>query len=168
MAALVGRAARRRAAEARAVSAVPPDTVRLRLASDPRYLPLVRSLVDQAAVLAGIGGDDRYRVLLAVTEAVSNVIRHVYKDRHDQPLELEVRATPGALTLDLVDFGRFVDPTRICSRPLDELRPGGLGVHLIRSTMDVVEYKQNPHGGTTLTLVKHASSEASSGQKDPA
>ena len=61
-------------------------------------------------------------------------------------------------------------------RPLDHaiireemgLRPGGLGVHLIRSTMDVVEYKQNPHGGTTLTLVKHASSEASSGQKDPA
>jgi anti-sigma regulatory factor (Ser/Thr protein kinase) len=145
-----------------------PDAVRIRLQSDPRYLPMVRALVDQAAVLAGIGGDDRYRVLLAVTEAVSNVIRHVYKDRHDQPIEIGLRATPGALTLELEDYGRFVDPTRICSRPLDEVRPGGLGVHLIRSTMDVVEYKQNPHGGTTLTLVKHASSEASSGQKDPA
>jgi hypothetical protein len=34
--------------------------------------------------------------------------------------------------------------------------------------MDVVEYKQNPHGGTTLTLVKNASADDSSGQKDPA
>jgi anti-sigma regulatory factor (Ser/Thr protein kinase) len=150
------------------VSAAPSDTVGIRLTSDPRYLPLVRAVVDQAAVLVGIGGDDRFRVLLAVTEAVSNVIRHVYKDRHDQPIELGVRAAPGTLTIEVVDHGRFVDPARIASRPLDDLRPGGLGVHLIRSTMDVVEYKQNPHGGTTLTLVKHASSEASSGQKDPA
>ena len=60
-------------------------------------------------------------------------------------------------------MGNGADPSRICSRPLDEVRPGGLGVHLIRSTMDVVEYKQNGHGGTTLTLVKHVSAD-----KEPA
>ena len=43
--------------------------------------------------------------------------------------------------------------------PLDEVRPGGLGVHLIKSTMDQVEYRENAHGGTTLTLVKHTSAQ---------
>jgi anti-sigma regulatory factor (Ser/Thr protein kinase) len=139
------------------------DSVGVRLPSDAKYLPLLRAVVDQGATLAGITSLDRDRVLLALTEAVTNVIRHVYKDRPDQPIELAVRASPGSLRLELTDFGCFVDPSRICSRPLDEVRPGGLGVHLIRSTMDVVEYKQNGHGGTTLTLVKHVSAD-----KEPA
>lgn len=135
-----------------------PHRVELRLTSDPKFLPLVRGVVNEAATLSGLAAADRDTLLLAVTEAVSNVIRHAYRDRHDQPIELEVLAQPGSLKIDLVDHGRFVDPSRITSRPLDELRAGGLGVHLIRSTMDVVEYNQNRHGGTTLTLVKHASS----------
>jgi anti-sigma regulatory factor (Ser/Thr protein kinase) len=138
------------------VSAPVPDQVTLRLRSDPRYLPLLRGVVDQAAALAGLAAVERDTLLLAVTEAVSNVIRHAYRDRHDQPIEVHVAATPGTLRLDMVDYARFVDPSRIVSRPLDEIRPGGLGVHLIRSTMDLVEYNQNPHGGTTLTLVKRA------------
>jgi anti-sigma regulatory factor (Ser/Thr protein kinase) len=132
------------------------DSVHLALLSDPKYLPLIRGVVEQAALLAGFAPSDRDTVLLAVTEAVSNVIRHAYRDRHDQPMELEVTASSGTLQIDLSDRGRFIDPSRIASRPLDDVRPGGLGVHLIRSTMDAVEYKQNAHGGTTLTLVKRA------------
>ncbi len=134
----------------------PEGRISVRVPSDPCYLPLLRGVVSEAATLAGFGELDRDRLILALTEAVSNVIRHAYKGRKDQPIELEVRATRGELRLELSDYGRFVDPARIVSRPLDEVRPGGLGVHLIRSTMDVVEYNQNSHGGTTLTLVKHA------------
>lgn len=135
----------------------------LRVPSDPRFLPLLRAAVTEAAGLAGFGQDDRDRLALAVTEAASNVIRHVYKGRLDQPIELRLTPRPGELRLEMTDYGRFIDPSRIASRPLDEIRPGGLGVHLIRSTMDVVEYNQNRHGGTTLTLVKRATA-----AKDPA
>ena len=58
------------------------------------------------------------------------------------------------LHLELDDRGTFVDPSRIASRPLDQVRPGGLGVHLMKSTMDVVEYRKNAYGGTTLVLEK--------------
>jgi anti-sigma regulatory factor (Ser/Thr protein kinase) len=135
-----------------------PARIELRLTSDPKFLPLIRGVVEEAARLSGLPPADGDTLLLAVTEAVANVIRHAYRDRHDQPIEIELLAQPGSLRIELVDHGRFVDPSRIASRPLDEVRPGGLGVHLIRSTMDVVEYNQNRHGGTTLTLVKHASS----------
>lgn len=139
------------------MSAPVPDRVGLTLRSDPRYMPLMRATVGEAALVAGLKGEERDQILLAVTEAFANVIRHAYRERHDQPVELWISASPGSLKLELVDQARFVDPARIASRPLDEVRPGGLGVHLIRSTMDVVEYKQNAHGGTTLTLVKRTS-----------
>ena len=145
-----------------------PDRVSLRVRSDPKYLPLVRALMDQAAAVAGFGPGDRDRILLAVTEALSNVIRHVYRDRTDRPVDLDLALTPGELRLEMTDYGRFVDPARISSRPLDQVRPGGLGVHLIRSTMDVVEYNQNRHGGTTLTLVKRVAAGGSAEGKEHA
>jgi anti-sigma regulatory factor (Ser/Thr protein kinase) len=79
----------------------------------------------------------------------------VYKGRTDQRIDLALRSLPRQFHLEITDYGSFVDPSLISSRPLDEVRPGGLGVHLMRSTMDLVDYKQNRHGGTTLTLVKH-------------
>jgi anti-sigma regulatory factor (Ser/Thr protein kinase) len=133
-----------------------PDPVRLTLPSDPRYLPLVRAIVQEGAELAGFGEDLTHRILLAVTEAVTNVIRHVYGGATGKRIDLELSVAPEEFRLDIVDYGRFVDPGKIESRPLGEVRPGGLGVHLIKSTMDRVAYRENAHGGTTLTLVKNA------------
>lgn len=136
------------------------DHIRVSLLSDPRFLPLVRALAQQGAELAGFSEAERDTLLLAISEAVSNVIRHAYRDRHDQPIDIDLAVRPGWVQVDVVDRGRFVDPRLIQSRPLDEIRPGGLGVHLMRSTMDVVEYTKNAFGGTTLTLVKRAAPSA--------
>lgn len=138
------------------MSEAAPDRIHVSLCSDPRYLPLVRALAQQGAELAGFGDEARDTLLLAVSEAVSNVIRHAYRDRHDQPVDIDLRARPGWVQVEVVDRGRFVDPSQIQSRALDEIRPGGLGVHLMRATMDSVEYRKNDFGGTTLTLVKRA------------
>ena len=80
---------------------------------------------------------------LAVVEGFSNVIRHGYGGRTDQRIEIRLRVPPGTFRIELDDWATFVDPSRIASRPLDEVRPGGLGVHLMRSTMDVVDYLKN-------------------------
>jgi anti-sigma regulatory factor (Ser/Thr protein kinase) len=135
------------------------DYVRCSIPSHPKYLPLVRSMVSEGAALAGFDRDLTARLLLAVTEAVTNVIRHAYGNRYDRRMDLEVRAEPHTLRLDLTDYGTYVDPKHIASRPLGEVRPGGLGVHLIRTTMDTVDYCRNAHGGTTLRMVKHAPAE---------
>jgi anti-sigma regulatory factor (Ser/Thr protein kinase) len=112
--------------------------------------------VQEGAHLAGFDEELTHRILLATTEAVANVIRHVYGNETTERIDLDLKATPDRLQLDITDYGRFVDPKTIASRPLGDVRPGGLGVHLIKSTMDVVEYRKNAHGGTTLTLAKVA------------
>lgn len=132
------------------------DPVRLTLPSHPKYLPLVRAIVQAGAELTGFDEELTHRLLLAVTEAVTNVIRHVYGGATGERIDLQLSARDDRFQLDIVDYGRFVDPQKIESRPLGDVRPGGLGVHLIKSTMDHVAYCENAHGGTTLTLVKHA------------
>jgi sigma-B regulation protein RsbU (phosphoserine phosphatase) len=54
-----------------------------------------------------------------------------------------------------MDFAQPVEVAKIRSRPLDEVRPGGLGVHLMRSVMDHVEFLPPPAGiGNLLQMVK--------------
>lgn len=130
--------------------------------SDGKYLHLVRAVVDGAARRLGFSAEDLHTIALAVTEAVTNVIRHVYDNATDQRIDLTLHPSSRTLRLEITDYGTYVDPATIASRPLEDVRPGGLGVHLIKSTMDEVAYQRNEHGGTTLTLVKSPTSE-----KDP-
>jgi anti-sigma regulatory factor (Ser/Thr protein kinase) len=129
-------------------------TLSIDLPSHPRYLRFVRELAGEAADLAGFPAEDRDRIELAVVEGFTNVIRHGYGGRTDQRIAVRLVVPEGGLRIELEDWGTWVDPTRIVSRPLDQVRPGGLGVHLMKATMDVVEYRRNTHGGTTLILEK--------------
>ena len=94
-------------------------------------------------------------VVMAVDEACQNVIRHAYRGEPDGVIELEVRCAGDELRIAVRDFAPPVDPARIRPRPLDELRPGGLGTHLIRSAMDHTELGKPPSGpGNLLRMVK--------------
>ncbi len=94
-------------------------------------------------------------VVMAVDEACQNVIRHAYRGDPSGVIELEVRRVEGELQIAVRDFAPPVDPARIKPRALEELRPGGLGTHLIRSTMDHTEYCKPPSGpGNLLRMVK--------------
>ena len=131
-----------------------PDRVEVRLPSHPRHLPLIRALVEEGAAAAGFDAPERERIALAVTEGVTNVIRHGYGGATDRPIQILIDSPNGVFRLAISDHGQFVPESRIRSRSLDDVRPGGLGVHLMRSTMDTVEYSENAWGGTTLTLTK--------------
>ncbi len=56
------------------------------------------------------------------------------------------------LEIRLRDYGNQVAPEQIRSRDLDDVRPGGLGVHIIQECMDTVEYRPAETGGTLLIL----------------
>ena len=64
------------------------------------------------------------------------------------------------------DYGKFVDPGKIRGRDLKDVKPGGLGVHLMRKVMDRLEYRRNAHGGTSLVMAKRLPSPAGSGGRN--
>ena len=135
--------------------------------SQPRYLCVVRAAVSVAVDRYGFGEDSCGRVMLAVDDAVTNVIRHGYDGAADKPIWVKLRPTdhrgqPG-LTIVIEDQARQVDPEKIKGRPLEQVRPGGLGVHIIREVMDHVRYTRREGGGMRLEMSKNLATQQPQG-----
>jgi anti-sigma regulatory factor (Ser/Thr protein kinase) len=128
--------------------------IRISFLSDVRYLEAIRAVLREATSLVGFPPEQAAEVELAVTEGCANVIRHCYKNRPDKRIDLVLTFGRGEFEVLIDDYGTFVDPARIKSRDLDDVRPGGLGVHLMKRVMDEVRYEKNDRGGTSLTLRK--------------
>jgi anti-sigma regulatory factor (Ser/Thr protein kinase) len=128
--------------------------VELTIPSDPRYMKLVRSLVGAAAQVVGFEKPDVNHVCLAVDEACTNIIRHAYGGDHGRKIEVRLVLHPDRLDVNLRDYGRKAEPGEIKPRELDDIRPGGLGVHFIREIMDQVVYDTSPEVGTELRMTK--------------
>lgn len=131
------------------------ETVEFRLSSDPKLLKIVRASVAHLCELLGFTPEQRNQTTLAVDEACANIIKYAYEGKTDQPIEITARLLENGLEVILRDYGKKVDDAQIKSRDLEDVRPGGLGVHLIRSTMDSVSYDPAITEGNQLTLAKY-------------
>jgi anti-sigma regulatory factor (Ser/Thr protein kinase) len=138
---------------------MPPD-LKLQMVSDPVYLSGAREMVASVSRRLGFSEEACGQIALAVDEALCNVIRHGYEKRRDGPIWLSVwplagdNGHPGGIRIVVEDEAKQVDPAQIKSRDLDEIRPGGLGVHIIRQVMDEVSFEKRERVGMRLILVK--------------
>lgn len=129
--------------------------IKLTFPSKPDRLKLARSAVTDAARICGLADDSILDVVLAVDEALQNVIRHAYKNSPEGLIALEIRREDGGMTVLVRDYAEPVDVSRVKPRDLDDIRPGGLGTHFIREVMDEVVFLPTPRdGGNLLKLVK--------------
>lgn len=138
-----------------------PD-IRVQLRSDPRYLAGVREMVLAVCRRLGFSRASASQISLAVDEALANVICHGYGRRCEGKIWIDLwpqrgpEGEPG-VRIVIEDEGRQVDEECIRGRELSDVRPGGLGVHIIREIMDEVRYEKREPRGMRLTLVKHGS-----------
>ena len=134
------------------------DAIELSIPSDPGYLAIVRAVIEKVAVLAGFDDGQVDRIILAVDEACTNIIRHQYDGRKEERIDIEARFNCEARTVEFVlrDYGPVRDASLFCGRSMEDVRPGGLGLHIIRDTMDEVQYSAAPDGGMQLRLTKSA------------
>ena len=134
--------------------------LKLQLHSDPKLLSVVRGALERLTEVLGFSASDCRSVTRAVDEALTNIMRHCYGGRLDQPIEVSCKRLPrGAsacegLEILLSDRGPAIDPAKFRGRRLDEIKPGGLGLHFIRKSMDTVEY-QRSRGINIFRMVKY-------------
>lgn len=138
----------------------PARRVELTITSDASSLQVVRAALKRTAELQGFSADEAHEVTLALDEALANVIKHGYGGPCNMPIHITFEGVdhldgrPG-LRLTVRDHGRQVDPRTICGRDLDDVRPGGLGVHIMRTVMDEVEWSCPTDGGMLLRMEKY-------------
>ena len=135
--------------------------IELHMSSNPEYLRVARLAVRQVCLALGFAEKTCEMIVLAVDEALANVIRHGYGGPCDEQITVRLnkidRAPDGREALEIVvrDYGKKVDPDTIKGRDLDQVRPGGLGVHLIQTVMDEVEYCSAQGQGMVLQMKKY-------------
>ena len=93
-------------------------------------------------------------MMLGVDEACTNIIRYAYELRDDQPIIVSMEALRGSVRMRLRDYGVQAPVQEMSVRPRDQLKPGGLGLNLIRAAFDKVDYILKPRG-TELVLTKN-------------
>jgi sigma-B regulation protein RsbU (phosphoserine phosphatase) len=127
----------------------------LRTPARAAELKHIRDAVRKTALAAGCGSECAGDIVMAIDEACQNIIRHAYgKDRNGE-IVLEIERQGENLVLSLIDFAPTIDPARVKPRDLDDVRPGGLGTHLIRKVMDSADFIEPPPGcGNLLRMVK--------------
>ncbi|MEO1717585.1 MAG: ATP-binding protein [Planctomycetota bacterium] len=133
--------------------------VELRLLSHPTYLAGARELVSGISRRLGFDDKGSGKIALAVDEALANIINHGYQRAPDRPIWIKLwsEAGPGLAGVRIVveDEAPHVDVAKICGRDLEDVKPGGLGVHIIKEVMDSAEYSTRDPVGMRLTMVKH-------------
>ena len=119
-------------------------------------LTLLRELIRDCLKKEGCGQDFIQRMVLAVNEAAMNIIQHAYNMQGEGIFRVTIYTDGKELTFCLTDFAPTVDKKIIKSRDLDDIRPGGLGVHFINELMDQVGYLETPEmeNGNILQMKK--------------
>jgi anti-sigma regulatory factor (Ser/Thr protein kinase) len=145
----------------------------LELTSDAEKLRDVRDAIRAWADEDGWEEHDIADIVLAVDEALTNVIRHSYGGEPGQRILVDVKAIDeprrsAAIEIRIRDFGKQVPLDSIAGRDLADLRPGGLGVHIIHCVMEGARYRHMPDGGTELYMKKYRARRPAGGDSAPA
>jgi serine/threonine-protein kinase RsbW len=102
---------------------------------------------------------ERMLMVLGVDEACTNIIRHAYHLRDDQLISLSLEGLRHCIRMRLRDYGKQTQAHTMRGRAHELIRPGGLGLHLIRNAFDKVDYILKARG-TELVMTKNLGNSA--------
>jgi anti-sigma regulatory factor (Ser/Thr protein kinase) len=129
-------------------------------------LSVVRAAVERLTEITGFSPPECRSITRAVDEAVANVMRHAYNSEPNKRIDVSCKRIQGVvngkqregLEIQLLDNGLPFDKKNLTARSLDEVKPGGLGLHFMRDSMDVMEHSR-VKGLNRLRLVKYLDGE---------
>jgi sigma-B regulation protein RsbU (phosphoserine phosphatase) len=110
--------------------------------ASPGQMRAVRAALRQALDSQEIPPELRDRLVLAVDEACTNIIRHAYGNCEGETITLHLSREQDMLVFELRDNAPPVDVNKLQPRDLSECRPGGLGLPFINALMD--DWKVQP------------------------
>ena len=130
------------------------------IAAQLENLAEIRRFMREEAEALGAGEEAICDLELAVDEASCNIVCHGYAQRQGL-IQVSVERDGDRLIVRLRDEAPLFDPTRHplpdVTLPLEQRPLGGLGIFLIRRSVDELTYRVSPEGGNELTLIKYLS-----------
>ena len=130
----------------------------LRITNEARNLSLVRSILSDFIAESPFPASDRNRIILAVDEAIANVVEHAYGSERGM-IHITFDTDEERLEVSVCDHGINFSPSEVKTPDLKEhVRlglKGGLGMFLMRRVMDEVRYSTTTNFVNHLSMVKY-------------
>jgi serine/threonine-protein kinase RsbW len=127
--------------------------------SRTEQLEEIRIFVSNAARQFGFADEDISKIMLAVDEACTNIIKHAYQNSPDKEIDIHVIREGKTFEVRIFDNGKSFDPALLRNPDLKEYlvrhRRGGLGVYLMKKLVDDVEYNFLPGHANEVRLTKY-------------
>lgn len=133
----------------------------LKIPSQSDNLAIIRDVVAKVASRVGFDADEASKIELAVDEACTNVIKHAYANNSNQMIEVSIKVDQKKLIIIVADKGKGFNPDKIelpdLNESIKEGRKGGLGLCLIKTLMDKVEFEIKPGLKNQVKMIKYIS-----------
>ena len=131
----------------------------LKIPSQSDNLAIIRDVVAKVASRVGFDTDEASKIELAVDEACTNVIKHAYTNNSNQMIEVLIKVDKKKLIIIVADKGKGFNPDKIklpdLNESIKEGRKGGLGLCLIKTLMDKVEFEIKPGSKNQVKMIKY-------------
>lgn len=124
----------------------------LRIPATLEELQHVYGWAEEQLAAAGIAESRRYDIMLALSEAVTNAIRHGSSQLHNAVVDVEVAVTTDSVSIKVSDQGSGFDPDQLPD-PTEGQNiyvPHGRGVFLIKTLADNVAFNFSEDGTTVV------------------
>lgn len=115
----------------------------LELKSEFTEAEKIPGFVEMISDKSGLDESLTHRVMLALSEAVTNAIVHGNKENRSKKVSIKITINSSMIVIDIQDEGEGFDPDEIPD-PMDEknlLVTGGRGLFLMEEFADQVEYR---------------------------
>jgi len=127
--------------------------------STTENLSLIRDFISQLASSAGFNEGSIGKIILAVDEACTNIIKHAYKYSIDGHINISVSILDDKFSVSIVDNGAHFNPAEVPEPDLKKYhqmrKSGGLGIFLMKKLMDEVKYINLNDNSNQVVLVKY-------------
>jgi serine/threonine-protein kinase RsbW len=131
-----------------------PSPLTLTIPSDLRMLTVARAFIEAVCEANNLDKATTHAIVLATSEAASNVIRHAHRNQPEAQLQIQCALVPDQIEIRLLDEGEPFDLATVPHLDPSEIRVGGRGVFLMRALMDELFCEPREDRGNALHMVK--------------
>jgi anti-sigma regulatory factor (Ser/Thr protein kinase) len=133
------------------------DQFELTLANQRSEIARLQDQLESFARQHGFAARVLHDVQLALEEHLANILSHGYNDKLEHQIRVRVQLHAPELRVEVEDDGRpfnpLAHPSPDLSKPIEERPVGGLGIHMMRKSLDGLEYGRQD-GKNMLVMIK--------------
>ncbi|GEN32979.1 MULTISPECIES: anti-sigma B factor RsbW [Aneurinibacillus] len=137
------------------------DHVKINVPARADYISVIRLTVSGLAYQMGFTYNDIEDIKVALAEACNNVVSHAYKNSEVGEISVDFHVEVDRLQIIVSDEGAAFDAKKLKKeasslhgKSLDEIDVGGLGIYLMKTLMDEIEYDTGEKG-VKVSLTKY-------------